>query len=138
MGGVADLVDGGAFVGADDLAFVEEDDGMGDVFQHGGQVGRQARAGAFDPLGLVDDAPAWRAVLRRALAAGNSSRAAPCARTASWRWARKVPEGVMKRGRAVGWARMRRPSRRTARAVFPLPGPPLTVMTAPAPSGAQA
>jgi hypothetical protein len=55
VGGVADLADGGAFVGADDLAFVEEDDGMGDVFQHGGQVGRQARAGAFDPLGLIDD-----------------------------------------------------------------------------------
>lgn len=56
LGSCADLVDGGAFVGADDLPLVEEDHGQRDVFDHGGQVRRQrAGAASFDALCFVDD-----------------------------------------------------------------------------------
>ncbi|MFI5978912.1 hypothetical protein [Streptomyces sp. NPDC051452] len=55
-GGGADLVNGGAFVGADDLPFGEEDDGQGDLLDHGGQVRWQAcRATPLDALDFVDD-----------------------------------------------------------------------------------
>lgn len=83
-GGRVDLVDGGAFVGADDLPLVEEDDGQRNVFHHCGQVRRQPiGATPFHALPLVDDERA--ALLRREPIPGNSSRAALWPRTASRR-----------------------------------------------------
>lgn len=56
LGSGADLFDGGALVGADDLPFVEEDHRPGDAREHVGRVRRQpVDAASFEALCIVDE-----------------------------------------------------------------------------------